>query len=71
MAFVLRLLTGKRGKYARVNNEEERRTVQEIYSELERMAKRIESLETLLIEEFRHSGTRGTDSDVLGPPPFR
>ncbi len=62
-------IVGK-GKAAPVN-EEERQKVQKIYSDLERMEKRIESLETILIAEFKHESAAGGRSPMDEPPPFK
>ena len=62
-------IVGK-GKAAPVN-EEERQMVQKIHSDLERMERRIESLETILIAEFKHQPEPVGRSAMNEPPPFR
>jgi phage shock protein B len=54
---VVRLITGGRRRHGREEREESQ-MIQELYQGLLRMEKRVETLETLLIERERQRGER-------------
>jgi phage shock protein B len=49
VVLLVRILGGNKSRYSRYQKEEETRLIQEIYQGLSKMEKRIEALETILL----------------------
>jgi phage shock protein B len=50
--------SGKNGQTRREETTREAESVRQLYADLERMEKRIESLETILVDEYRRAKTQ-------------